>query len=254
MKETIERLQKLINHERSARSIGNVAEAEAFAARIQELLLKHKLDMTDIEFAEQEQNEPVAQDFLWENDITEEMECGRRQQRWVGALLLAVSEANFCDAISAHKKNAYFLIGRQSDKRVVRQLFKYLYDACIEVVAVKAEEYKSSGEFLALVHLHGKQPAAVVRTFISGFKLGFSAAISERLGADREAARKKLQGANETGLIRLDQLERAVQDFKEQHHKHLRKLRCSTRGVRGYELGKAYGSAVGLSSTPRLGA
>lgn len=37
------RLEKLINHERSARKIGNIAEADAFKRKIIELQQKEKL-------------------------------------------------------------------------------------------------------------------------------------------------------------------------------------------------------------------
>jgi len=43
-------LRKLITHEKSARSIGSIEEAESFAAKIQELMFKHKLAMTDVEY------------------------------------------------------------------------------------------------------------------------------------------------------------------------------------------------------------
>ena len=36
----IDKLRKLIEHEKSARHIGSVAEAESFAARIQELMFR----------------------------------------------------------------------------------------------------------------------------------------------------------------------------------------------------------------------
>ena len=45
----IEKLRKLIAHEKSARSIGNIHEAEAFASRIQTLLDEHKLSMGEVE-------------------------------------------------------------------------------------------------------------------------------------------------------------------------------------------------------------
>ena len=46
----IEKLRKLIAHEQSARTIGNIAEAEAFASKIQDLLTAHKLDMSEVDF------------------------------------------------------------------------------------------------------------------------------------------------------------------------------------------------------------
>jgi len=252
MNKTVELLQKLINHEKSARSIGNTAEAEAFASRIQQLLLKHKLDMTDIEFAEEEKNEPIAQDFIREHELTDEQESGKRRNSWVGILLMATAEANFCQVVSAARDNAYHLIGRASDKQIARQLFKYLYDAALEVVQSELSVYRASNEYASQVRIFGKSPASACKTFVSGFKIGFASAIYERLTHERDEARKKLQGANETGLIRLDQICKAVEDFKNAAFPRVRTSSTRTRGHHGYERGKAYGSAIGLSSSPRL--
>ena len=252
MNKTIELLQKLINHEKSARGIGNIAEAEAFAARIQELLLKHKIEMTDVEVAEQERDEPIEQDFVTANDLTGETDTRKRKESWIGILLMAVAKANFCEVVGAARNNAYHLIGRESDKQIAKQLFKYLYDACTEVVVTETSVYKSSEAYMRQIGL-GFNSASIIRTFVSGFKLGFASAINRRLTAERDDARKKLAGGNETGLIRLDQIVKQVEDFRDNAFPHLRSGgSVTTRGAHGYQRGKAYGNAVGISGQARL--
>jgi 1,6-anhydro-N-acetylmuramate kinase len=44
----LEKLGKIKAHMESAQEIGNEAEAQAFASMLQNLLTKHKLEMTDI--------------------------------------------------------------------------------------------------------------------------------------------------------------------------------------------------------------
>lgn len=44
----IETLRKLIEHEKSAYAIGNIAEAEAFAEKFQHLMEAHELTMADL--------------------------------------------------------------------------------------------------------------------------------------------------------------------------------------------------------------
>jgi hypothetical protein len=46
----LDKLGKIKAHMESAQEIGNEAEAQAFAAMLQSLLLKHKLEMTDIQY------------------------------------------------------------------------------------------------------------------------------------------------------------------------------------------------------------
>jgi hypothetical protein len=45
----VEKLKKLIEHQNSAAAIGSQKEAEAFASKVQELLSKYKLSMSDVE-------------------------------------------------------------------------------------------------------------------------------------------------------------------------------------------------------------
>lgn len=50
----MELLAKLMRHEQSAREVGSLAEAEAFASKVQAMLTKHKLEMSEIKFEERE--------------------------------------------------------------------------------------------------------------------------------------------------------------------------------------------------------
>ena len=60
----LEKLGKIKAMADSAKEIGNEAEAQAFAAMLQNLLLKHKLDMTDVQYGVHLQEEPVEQSFV----------------------------------------------------------------------------------------------------------------------------------------------------------------------------------------------
>jgi hypothetical protein len=57
----LDKLGKIKAHMESAKEIGNEQEAEAFAGMLQQLLLKHKLEMTDIDYNREMQDEPIIQ-------------------------------------------------------------------------------------------------------------------------------------------------------------------------------------------------
>lgn len=57
----IDKVQKLHAHAESAKKIGNEAEAQAFAAKVQELLTQYKLSMSDVEFARRDDEDPIDQ-------------------------------------------------------------------------------------------------------------------------------------------------------------------------------------------------
>ena len=56
----IDRIQKLLAHADSAKKLGNEEEAQAFAAKVNELLLKHKLSMSSVEVAAQDADDAMG--------------------------------------------------------------------------------------------------------------------------------------------------------------------------------------------------
>lgn len=246
---TIDKLRKLIEHEKSARTIGNQAEAEAFAAKIQELLLKHKLEMSDVEYAATEAQEPVLNEFIPFEDLTG-IASRYRTQGWVSVLAMAVAEANFCSCVKSSVQAGFFFVGRETDRETAKTMFRYLYQTCIEVAPWHAQEYAKSEQFSYDSARTLQSAASLKRTFNSGFKLGFASAIYHRLKRERETL---LTGVQEQGLIRLDQLQKQVDDVTNKTFPHLRKGRkISTRSHAGYHAGKQYGANVGLNGSKRL--
>ena len=236
MDAVIDKLRKIIAMSDSAKSIGNLAEAEAFATKAQELLLKHKLDMSDVEFSAEELNEPVLSEVL-EADELLDMTHKQRQDKWIGILISAVTKANFCRALGYRRSNRYTVVGRASDRQAATELFQYLSKAAIEMAPREA---------LAHGAINTK------KSFISAFKLGFASAIARRLTV--KAAELKA-GAQVQGLIRIDQMTRATDDkFKELFPNTQNARVTRARNYTGYQAGRTYGTAVGINGTKRLGA
>ena len=233
--EVIDLLKKLIAQEESERKIGNLAAAETFAAKCQELLFKHKLDMSDIEMAAEEINEPVASEVL---SAAELLNLGTRQENWAGILLNGICKANFCKVIRL-RPNSYTVVGRASDRSAVTALFVYLSKAAMEMgprEAAKEARYN---------------PGLSRYTFVNGFKLGFAGAICERL---RVKVAELKAGSGEQGLVRINQMERKVLSVYEDMFPNSHKGGKSyTRSSSGYSAGQAYGRAVGINSMARLG-
>ena len=239
-------LRKLITHEKSARSIGSIEEAESFAAKIQELMFKHKLAMTDVEYSEQENIEPVLSEFVREGELTGCARSGRRAESWVWILMGAVSRANFCRACGmSGGGHSFFVFGRASDRAATKAMFRYLYEACLEAAPVHTERYQPTD-----LEKMWATNAALKRRFSQGFKLGFASGVAIRLRSQVVALRA---GAGERGLMRIDRLAREV-DAKAENFGPLHSRRVTAiRGGSGYETGKAYGGAIGINSTRRLG-
>jgi len=246
-------LAKLIAHEKSARSIGSVEEAEAFAAKIQELMFKHKLEMTDVEYAEQEKSEPVLAEFMTEEELTGASRRSVQSQTWVGILMEAVTRANFCRAIGTRGKgNSYTVFGRESDRIAAKSTFSYLYGACLEAAPEATRAYEYSEQFRADHARDGyySSRATLKRRFTQGFKAGFASGIAARL---RSQVVSLKASAGEQGLIRIDQLAQQVDaKVKDTFPRTQKSSSSMPKGRSGYNAGKAYGGSIGINSTKRL--
>ena len=141
----VEKLRKLVEHERSARGIGNLEEAETFAAKIQELLVRHKLEMSDVEYRAEEEDEPVLKEFIPAEEWTG-VSSTLRLKNWIGILVATVAKANFCQAVRSGK--GIYLVGRQSDREASKLMFQYLYEIAVEVAPREAQAYTRMEQFL----------------------------------------------------------------------------------------------------------
>jgi len=236
MVNVIELLQKLIEHERSARAIGSIAEAETFAAKAQELLTKHKLEMTDVEFAAEEAAAPPEEERFYVN--TKLGMSSNRNDGWIGVLIEAISRANFCRVIRRHVTsgtNVFSIVGRKPDRDTTKALFIYLSEAAIQTSVREA--------YL------GDAPVASAGEFMRGFKFGFAAAIADRLAIKKK---ELTAGAGTQGLIRLNQIELAVKEKYDELFPDTVTSTVSTRNHDGYVAGHAYGQAIGINATKRL--
>ena len=123
---TIEKLRKLIAHERSARSVGNIQEAEAFAERIQELLTAHKLGMAEVEFQEREDGEPID----WEAVVAGEADGKKFKTYWRVTLAKAIAKTNSCQVVNQTRSRGrnFFFVGRTSDRELAKILYLYMVE------------------------------------------------------------------------------------------------------------------------------
>ena len=135
-------LRKLIAQADGEKAVGNLAAAEAFAAKAQELLLKHKLEMSDVEFAASEADEPVLGEVIYGDDLTGKVYNYTRHKSdgWISILMNACAKANFCKLLKMRAgRNAMTIVGRASDREAAKALFAYLSQACLEMAPREAD-------------------------------------------------------------------------------------------------------------------
>src|ERR1017187_8732928 len=91
----MEKLRKLIAHEESARSMGSLAEAEAFAGRIAEMLTQHRLERSDVE-VKAETAEPIGQDRVTAEEAGVKKGAQNVAVAWQVCLARGVCKATGC--------------------------------------------------------------------------------------------------------------------------------------------------------------
>jgi len=255
----ITKLRKLIEHERSARSIGSLAEAEAFAAKIQDLLTAHKLSMSEIDFQAREDGEPID----WEHVDGSEVGRGGRKTKvyWRVVIAKAIAKINSCEIVNETRShgNAFFFVGRTSDREIAKTLYLYLIELGEELVAksARADREIQTLKFnlrnnICDYDIPDWATAAFnrwMKEYRESWKTGFGITIATRLQDRYEETLKTQAAASINAIVHIKRDALAVRTYLMG-----KTFRSRGRGVQGhtgngdgYARGESAGNAVNLS-------
>jgi hypothetical protein len=227
--QTITKLKKLIAHEQSARAIGSVAEAEAFAERIHEWLIRHKLSMQEVELASKEDQEVDGTEL-----------GGTKREVWLECLAGNIAESYFCQAIArTYRKGGFsiIIIGRKADREIVVELLAYFEQLARELAEAGATEYR---EVLRLAHVRGATLGAATKRFRYSFLTGFSLSLCARFRESKEKSEQSM------ALVRCDG---KVKEFMSNFELGEAKMPYFPRlGAAGFIAGSESGSRVALTA------
>jgi hypothetical protein len=194
----IDKLKKLQGLSEGHKAIGNEAEAQAFADMFQTLLMRHKLDMTDIEFAKLDAEEPVTNNDI---DFSQhpEFEVKRSPIQWQTILASIIADAHYCQVLRYTGSNRFSLVGRKSDAAVAEYAIITLIRAAGRIAT---KEYAA---YYRQCQAEGNVRRA--RGFRDAFLLGFINRLKERYDA------KKTGDGTSTALVRIARERKAVADW-----------------------------------------
>ncbi len=168
-----EKLKKLISKEESARQLGNLAEAEAFASKIQELLLKYALDIEELKAANQ--NKATAQ--INQEVVQLEPLMGNHEGDWIFLLYATGATYNFCRCLFPPRQSMNYvrLIGEDVHREFVHYFVHQLLSRVRELARRSFKEYQGPDKR---------------NTYIRSFLKGAVHGIAAKLRDEREAARR----------------------------------------------------------------
>lgn len=230
----ISKLRKLIAHQESAEAIGSLAEAEAFSAKIQQLLIDHKLEAAQIGPMDDHDDEPVTEGAVG-NYL--DLRLKRRRIWWMEELAGLVARAHFCELLVAAGTSTVWFVGTASDRAITEYTYVSLCKAAIEICD---REFK-------LARREGAETRAFRRSFFDGFTYG--------IGQTLRKLRREADATESTALV-LQRSDAAVQKYLDDKFKGKRGSTIADIGQHssGFNLG-AYsrGKRAGESTSIQRG-
>lgn len=225
----LDKLAKIQSHAESAKKIGNEAEAEAFAAMLQQLMLKHKIAMSEVQFADLDKDEPIGSHRM--NYATGGVPLKSARSGWQERLASIVARAHFCRITVSSGTSRVNMVGRESDCAVAEYTFMVLARA-ITGIAKKSHE-----QFYYQCVKSGEAHRA------SGYKRSFIDAFVGRISQRFKEEKKQAENASSTAMVRVEKSNKAIEEYMDDKYRFGRASGL-TRNTRFNRDGATHGRAA----------
>lgn len=176
----VEKITKLLRKAENAKEIGSVAEAEAFAEKVQELLVRHKLSHSDLE--QNDKSGHIIQALF--NPAEFDLKVNKRYCDWQAFLMRVLAEDADCRTFGFRDSNCFLCIGRSID---VYTLFRTF--AAIQRL-IQQESDKAYWRMYAAAYRAGRRhdPRGFKANWLLGAVEGLNAKLVKRKADMRRAA------------------------------------------------------------------
>lgn len=205
MDKLVDRIRKMHAKAESAKQLGNEAEAFAFASAVSKLLLKHNLEMTDVEAAIQEQQDPVKAHYFRPDDFG--LPKKKTRVLWSELLAHVVADAHMCGILPVHKSNQILIIGSRSNRQACEFMIVFLTRYAIE-----HSEKDYVKEFYRCLNAGDVKQA---RGYKAGWLMGFVTRLATRYRADMKQVVAEVQVKNPHALVRLKHQLAQIKEVKD---------------------------------------
>jgi hypothetical protein len=239
----IDKLVKLKSHMESAKKLGSEEEAYAFAQKIQELLTDYKLDMTDVELAQIDRENPVDKELVTPDAMHQAGVRPRlRRIKWMEMMAAGVAAGHYCRFLVYGGSSLISFVGRKTDTQIASYMYLTLCRAA-EELADKA--YAQRWKELSVM-----SDVRFARGFRKSFLTGFAQTIQKRYVERRNSKRYEVEmNSDSRAIIRLDSSKLAIERFFEEAKiKSASKLTQRSVEAIGFRRGVEAGKAVNLDN------
>lgn len=227
----INRLRKLIRHEKSAREIGSLREAEVFAGKIQQLLDEYNLSLSEIDM--EEARSSVGAEKC-------DVKC---HHRWQEIFLNNMAGFNGC--IVVFGGGGFTIVGNEMDRLIVVEIYEYFEDLARALSDIYIREYQQTRSYRLKrrKHMHSRRER-------DSYLLGFITALLIRFREKHEA--NLAAASNSTALIYIGNKLADADMWKEDNMDTITvqrpKLKRSSIRQDAYGRGMADGESVALTT------
>jgi len=198
-KKTLAKLQKIKEHMENAEEIGNMAEAEVFAKKFQQLMVQYELSMSDLEF-KTELDEPIGRTRIdWD---TTHIKNKQKRCEWIEQLVMAVAEAYACQILVRARSNRITIVGHKTNREMAE------YVATVLVTSADKMSLKEYDKFWYECH---KQDGHARRA--KGYRNSWLHSFVKRILQRLREMRQNPDAEMSTALVRVDQKAAAVKKW-----------------------------------------
>jgi hypothetical protein len=224
-----EKLQKLIRHEQSAREIGSLAEADAFATRIQTMLDEYHIALADVPLEDQPVDPVIHSDGVEANDGLPHLP---HRVAWLEKLAGGIAQGNYCRFVMTSHSSKISFAGHRSDVSVCEYMFNTLARNALRLEHEKAEAARRDGTYS--------------RAFKNQFLYGYATSINYRLWKKR----REQDAIHTSAVVALvHNRDSKVDEFcKAEFDGRFRRLDWTPNDLRAYYDGQNAGSAASIPS------
>ena|SRR5690242_19295057 len=239
----IDKLRKLRAHAESAQKIGNEAEAQAFAAKVQELLSKYKLSMGQIEYEARDHRDPVAEERVdW---VKHGFKRKRQRVAWVEILAGVVAQAYYCRILVHPGSNTITFVGREQD----RKMAEFMLVTLVRFLDGDGKYYSglAGQEYVKFYH-QCQEEGDVTRSrgFREAFLRGFITRLHQRFGEELRRVEKSAPTTS-TAIVRLSTALKEVDKYMEKYKGRAASVHMNRSNAEGYRRGRDAADRVNLS-------
>lgn len=223
----LDKIKKLLKKSESAKDIGSIEEAEAFAAKVQELLAKYNLELSQINTDDEQYGDNVEHEYMkaWHSNI------GGNDSLHI---MRAIAQFNWCYvyAVGDMKDNKMVILGTPENIEVCKYIHSIVCRIFIDASRAEYKKYVKNEDYI----FEGRLKPVTWDTFARAFMKGCAKGLKHKLKSERE--RFVENNENAYGLVRTNDI--VLQNYVETKFKMGKGQRAGKSTDAGNAYGKGY--------------